>query len=333
MMTCVVALGGNAIQTGNVSTAEAQQMAIRRTVQQLMPLVLKDWRVVVTHGNGPQVGHLMLREQAAESEQSPAMPLSVCGAMTEGMIGGWIQLEFTRAFRELGLSKTAASVVTLTEVDAEDPAFKNPTKPVGPFYTEEEAAQVLAEHPDFVLREDAGRGIRRVVASPRPQGIIEIEAIRELVQSGVLTIAVGGGGIPVSSGAGGLCYRDAVIDKDLSTAKLAELLEADELIILTGVDYVYVDFGKPQQRRLENVTLDEMQAYMAQEQFAPGSMLPKIEACCEFLKNRPKGRAVISSLDKLSEVIVGRAGTCIHAGHAHHSTNLDKQKLRQPAYV
>lgn len=312
MKKIIIALGGNAIQTGE-HTAAAQQMSIRSTVGQLMPLLSKDYQVVITHGNGPQVGQLLLQQQAADSELTPALPLSTCVAMTQGMIGCWIQHEFVRAIADRGLEREVASVVTQVEVDLKDPAFKNPTKPIGPFYSEEEAEALAKANPEYTFKEDAGRGIRRVVASPKPKDILEVSVIDSLVRQGNLVIAAGGGGIPVTSTWGGLQLVDAVIDKDLASAKLAELIGADTLIILTGVDNVYINYNKPDQKKLEDVTVAEMEQYIREGHFAAGSMLPKVEACCEFLKNHPDGMAVISSLDNLAEVLSSGAGTRIRS--------------------
>lgn len=309
----IIALGGNAIQTGE-NTALAQQLAIRSTVNQLMPLLSMNYEIVITHGNGPQVGQLMLQQQASASERTPALPLNTCVAMTQGMIGCWIQHEFVRAVAEWGLKKNVVSLVTQVEVDTADPAFQNPTKPVGPFYTEAEAKHLSDENPDYVFREDAGRGYRRVVPSPKPRDILEIPAIEALIAQGSLVIAAGGGGIPVACTWGGLRLVDAVIDKDLASAKLAERMGADILIILTGVDNVYINFNKPDQKKLEYVTVDEMEKYIAEGHFAAGSMLPKVEACVEFIHSKPDGTAIISSLQNLPQVLAGGEGTIIRAG-------------------
>lgn len=308
----IIALGGNAIQAGE-NTALAQQLAIRSTVNQLMPLLSKDYKVVVTHGNGPQVGQLMLQQQAADGERTPALPLNTCVAMTQGMIGCWIQHEFVRAIAERGLKRNVVSLVTQVEVNTSDPELKNPTKPVGPFYSEEEAKRLAAENPGFVFKEDAGRGIRRVVPSPKPRDILELPAIDFLVNEGNLVIAAGGGGIPVACTWGGLQLVDAVIDKDLASAKLAERIDADTLIILTGVDNVYINFNKPDQKKLEDVTVGEMEKYIADGHFAAGSMLPKVEACINFLRSKQGGTAIISSLKNLHHVLFDGAGTIIRS--------------------
>jgi carbamate kinase len=312
MKKIIIALGGNAIQNGE-NTALAQQMTIRETVHRLMPLLSGDYEVVITHGNGPQVGQLMIQQQVSDSDLTPALPLNTCVAMTQGMIGCWIQHEFTHVFAEMEIDKEAVSIVTQVEVDGADPAFQNPTKPVGPFYSAEDAARLAKENPDYVFKEDAGRGIRRVVASPTPRNILELSTINSLTKQGKLVVAAGGGGIPVAKIENELHLVDAVIDKDLASAKLAELMDADTLIILTGVNNVFVNFNKPDQRKLEEVSVDEMEQYIVEGHFAAGSMLPKVVACCMFLRNKPDGTAIISSLKNLPQVLNNRAGTIIHS--------------------
>lgn len=315
MEKIILALGGNAIQSGE-NTALAQQLAIRRTVGQMMPLLMKECEIVVTHGNGPQVGQLLIQQKTADSSRTPALPLNTCVAMTQGMIGCWIRHEFDRAIKAKGLKKEVVSVVTHVAVDANDPAFAKPTKPVGPFYDQTEAKFLADENPDYVFIEDSGRGIRRVVASPKPKDILELSSIQSLAAQGKLVIAAGGGGIPVTYKDEEIQLVDAVIDKDLASAKLAELMDADTLIILTGVDYVYVNYNKPDQTKLEAVTVDELQEYIAQGQFAAGSMLPKVEACCDFIRKHPQGTAIISSLENLNNVLTQKGGTTIRAGSA-----------------
>lgn len=308
----VVALGGNAILT-NDPTAEAQEQALNVTAKQLMPLALEpDVELVVTHGNGPQVGNLLLQQLGSDSEKNPAMPLDTAVAMTQGQIGYWMTQAFTKALLDEGVSDVpVAAVVTRVVVCEDDPAFENPTKPIGPFYDEEAMKVQQEEYPDWVFVEDSGRGYRRVVPSPKPVRIVEAEAVKPLIDAGVLTTVSGGGGIPVIENEDGTYTGvEAVIDKDFSAAKLAELVEADELIILTAVDNVYVNFNKPEQKKLERITMSEIQEYVEQGQFAAGSMGPKVQAAMSFVE-RTGRPAIITSLDNLPDFLENGTGTII----------------------
>ncbi|MBR3217965.1 MAG: carbamate kinase, partial [Exiguobacterium sp.] len=240
----VIALGGNAIQQGKDATAEAQIQAVEATAESLAELIAEGVEVIITHGNGPQVGNLMLQQAASDSPATPAMPLDVCGAMTQGMIGYWFENALTKALRARGLEQHVAALVTRSIVDPNDSAFHHPTKPIGPFYTKEEALH-LERTTGYVFKEDAGRGYRRVVPSPLPVKIAEHAVIRTLVEAGHIVVASGGGGIPVMETADGYVGIEAVIDKDFAAAKLADLVNADVLLILTAVEHVYVNFGKP----------------------------------------------------------------------------------------
>ena len=306
----VVALGGNAILSTDPS-AQAQQAALVETARHLVKLIQNGDELIITHGNGPQVGNLLLQHLMADSEKNPAFPLDSLVAMTEGSIGFWLQCALDNALLDVGLDKNVTSVVTQVIVDKEDPAFINPTKPIGPFYSEEDA-KAESEKTGATFKEDAGRGWRKVVASPKPIDIKEINSIRTLLDNGQVVIAAGGGGIPVVKNENGyLRGVEAVIDKDFASQRLAELVEADLFIVLTSVDYVYVNYNKPDQEKLEHVTVSQLKAYIKQGQFAPGSMLPKVEAAIDFVTNRPEGKAVITSLSNLGALIESESGTII----------------------
>lgn len=306
----VVALGGNAILSSDPS-AQAQQKALEDTAKHLVKLIKNGDNLIITHGNGPQVGNLLLQNIAADSDKNPAFPLDSLVAMTEGSIGFWLQNALQNALKSEGIKKEVASVITQVIVDKNDPAFDNLSKPIGPFYTEEEA-KTEEERTGATFKEDAGRGWRKVVASPKPINIKEIETIRTLLNSGSVVIAAGGGGIPVvEEEQGQLTGVEAVIDKDFASQTLAELVDADLFIVLTGVDYVFVNFNKPDQTKLEHVSVAELEDYIKEEQFAPGSMLPKVEAAMAFVNNKPNSKAVITSLENLGELIASDSGTII----------------------
>lgn len=307
----VIALGGNAILSSDAS-AKAQQKALEETVKSLVELIKDGHDLIITHGNGPQVGNLLLQQLAAHSEKNPAMPLDTLVAMTEGSIGFWLETALTNELLAQGIDKEVATVLTEVIVDSADPAFKQPTKPIGPFLTEEEAQKEAAET-GAQFKEDAGRGWRKVVASPKPVDIKEARIIKNLVDDGVIVISAGGGGIPVLKDAttGKLSGVEAVIDKDFASQTLSELVEADLFIILTGVDNVYINFNQPNQEKLETVSVSELKTYMRQGQFAAGSMLPKIEAAIGFVESQPGRKAVITSLENISEFLVHNRGTQI----------------------
>ncbi|MFX3625398.1 MAG: carbamate kinase [Ectobacillus sp.] len=305
----VIALGGNAIQSGDAS-AHSQQEALERTAAQLVDFIEQDIDIIITHGNGPQVGNILLQQKAAHSDKNPAMPLDTCGAMSQGMIGYWFQNALDKQLRARGIRKDVCTIITRVTVASDDPAFSNPTKPIGPFYTEDEAMQMMKES-NAVFKEDAGRGWRRVVPSPLPIGIKESEIINALVDQGHIVIAVGGGGIPVLESFDGFTGVEAVIDKDFAAQKLAQLVEADLLLILTAVDHVYIDFNKPTQKKLDKVSLTRLQTYIDEQQFAPGSMLPKIQAAMQFAGSKEGRKTIITSLDKACDALQGYAGTVI----------------------
>ncbi|MFB8577904.1 carbamate kinase [Enterococcus hirae] len=308
----VVALGGNAILSTDAS-AKAQQEALMETAKYLVKFIEQGDELIISHGNGPQVGNLLIQQQAADSEKTPAMPLDTCVAMTEGSIGYWLQNAMGEVLKEKGIDKDVVSLVTQVIVDENDPSFKNPSKPVGPFYTEEEANEQMKADSTVTFKEDAGRGWRKVVASPKPISIKEARVIETLVEQGVITVSVGGGGIPVVEMATGLEGREAVIDKDFASEKLAEIIDADLLIVLTGVDNVYVNYQKPDQKKLETVSVSEMKQYIDENQFAPGSMLPKVEAAIAFVEAKPKAKAIITSLENIENLLASEEGTIIVA--------------------
>lgn len=306
----VVALGGNAILSSDASAA-AQIKAVKETVQQLVAFVQQGDQLIISHGNGPQVGNLLIQQAASDSKQTPAMPLDTTGAMSQGEIGYWMQNAFNEVLAEAGLDLDVATIVTQTIVDAQDPAFKTPTKPIGPFYAQAEVQQQQANNPEAQFVEDAGRGWRRVVPSPKPIGIQEANVIKKMVEANVITISAGGGGVPVVKEGHRLRGVEAVIDKDFASEKLAELVDADMLIILTAVDNVYVNFNQPDQKKLTNVTTAELEQYIADDQFAKGSMLPKIQAAVEYVNQRPDSKAVITSLANVKNLLANDAGTII----------------------
>jgi carbamate kinase len=313
----VVALGGNAILSDDPST-EGQMKALRHTSKQLVELIKQGHELIISHGNGPQVGNLLLQQAIAQSDKNPALSLDTCVAMTQGSIGYWLQNTMHEAMVEAGLNKQVASVVTQVVVDENDPAFTNPTKPIGPFFSQEQAEKAAEENGETYV-EDAGRGYRKVVPSPKPQTIIEYPIIKTLIENGYVTISAGGGGIPVKKVANGYEGVEAVIDKDFASAKLANLVEADYLFILTGVDNVYVNYNQPNQEKLEEVTVDQLKQWIKEEQFAPGSMLPKVEAAISFVEGRPESKAVITSLENINSIFTGGSATVVQAGSAEEA--------------
>jgi len=309
----VIALGGNALQRQGEATAIAQQDVADATARCLVPLIAQGYELVIVHGNGPQVGNIVLHEEALNTNETPTLPLDSCVAMSQGMIGFWLQQALIDEFRNEGMANTAVTLVTEMLVDKDDPAFQNPSKPIGPFYTTEESARAAAETRRFVIKEDAGRGWRRVVPSPKPKEVIEANAIETLLASGVTVITAGGGGVPVVMTDGrGLKGVEAVIDKDFSAAVVADMVHADRLVILTAVDEVTINYGKPDETPLHDVTAEEIEHYISEGQFAPGSMLPKVQAAMQFA--RASGRpASIGSLDRVTDVLEGKSGTTITA--------------------
>ena len=305
----VVALGGNAL--GN--TPEEQLNLVRETAKTIVDLSEAGYEVIVGHGNGPQVGmiNLAMEFSSTKGGNTPFMPFPECGAMSQGYIGYHLQQAIQQELKARHIDKECASVITQVVVDEKDPGFANPTKPVGSFYTKEEADKIAAEK-GFTFVEDAGRGYRRVVPSPIPKRIVELKVVEQLVKAGDIVITVGGGGIPVVETPNGLKGVAAVIDKDRSSALLAESIGADMLIILTAVDRVCINFNKPDQKELPTMTLAEADKYIGEKQFAPGSMLPKVQSCIEFVKNNTHGgTALITSLQKAALALKGETGTMI----------------------
>lgn len=311
MKKLVIALGGNALQeAGKPATAQAQLEVVEKTSEYIADIVERGYEVIVAHGNGPQVGRIVIQNEAA-SAATPAMPFDVCGAMSQGMIGYHIQQGLSKVLRHRGINKNVVTIVTQVVVDKDDPKFKAPSKPIGPFYTEEEAKAIAAEK-GYTMKEDAGRGWRRVVASPLPVEIVELDAVKTLNDAGFVVVTVGGGGIPVvRNEAGDLEGVAAVIDKDLASEKLARDMDADALVILTAVEKVSINFKKPDQKDLDRMSAAEAKQYIKEGHFAPGSMLPKIEAALNFVESKPGRIAIITSLDKAVDAIEGRAGTTI----------------------
>ena len=306
----VIALGGNALG----SNLPEQMIAVKQTAKAIADLIEQGHQVVIAHGNGPQVGMIqnaMTELTRSNPEKYIPCPLSVCVAMSQGYIGYQLSQAILEELLDRGIQKGVATVLTQVEVDPDDPAFQNPTKPIGAFMTKEEADALVKER-DYKVVEDSGRGYRRVVASPQPQSIVEIQSIQDMVEADLVVVACGGGGIPVFKTEGHhLKGAAAVIDKDFASEKMAEQLDADTLIILTAVEKVAVNFGKPGQRWLDSLTPEEARRYMDEGQFAPGSMLPKVQAAVKFAESRPGRRALITLLEKAGAGVAGETGTTI----------------------
>ncbi|KEY57635.1 carbamate kinase [Serratia sp. DD3] len=303
----VLALGGNALGEG---LAE-QMQAVKTTARAIVDLIAHGHQVVVTHGNGPQVGMINLAfEAAAKTEaHTPMLPMSVCVALSQGYIGYDLQNALREELLDRNIDKPVATLITQVIVSADDPAFLNPTKPIGSFFTEAEA-KVMTKN-GYNMKEDAGRGYRRVVASPKPVDIVEKETVRTMMDAGQVVITVGGGGIPVIAEGHHLRGASAVIDKDWASAKLAEMIDADMLIILTAVEKVAINFGKPNEQWLDKLSVSDAQRFIAEEHFAKGSMLPKVEAAVAFAESKPGRQALITVLSKAQEGIEGKTGTVI----------------------
>lgn len=305
----VLALGGNALQKNGEATAEAQKK-VAESVGKIIADLASNYEIVIAHGNGPQVGNILIHEETAATDKAPAMPLETAVAMSQGQIGYWLTQAISNAFLKRGKSTEVATVVSQVVVDRNDPAFKNPTKPIGQFYSESEAKK-LAREKGWTVKEDSGRGWRRVVASPKPIDIVEKKAITEMVSSGIIVIAAGGGGIPV--------YRtkitkrlkgiDAVIDKDFAAEKLAELVKADIFVSVTAVPNVYINYGLPDQQALHQVTAKEIANLTKYGYFKAGSMLPKVEAAAAFAKKSRVG--IITNIENLKTALAGHAGTIV----------------------
>ncbi|WBW97474.1 carbamate kinase [Oceanirhabdus sp. W0125-5] len=312
-MKIVLALGGNALQSNpKDKSAQAQLNTCKDTAVSIVDLIEEGHRVSIVHGNGPQVGQIVASIEAAHksSEANLLMPFDVCGSFSQGYIGYHLQNAISEELAKRNIKKNVGTVVTQVVVDKNDAGFQNPTKPIGSFYNEEEAKK-LEEENGYVMKEDAGRGYRRVVASPKPVDVIEKDIIKSLVENENIIIACGGGGIPVIREDGMVKGVPAVIDKDFAAEKLAEILDADALVILTAVDRVCVNFNKPDQKELAEINIEEVDKYIEEGQFAPGSMLPKVEACKKFVLNDASKIAIIASLAKAKEALRGESGTRI----------------------
>jgi carbamate kinase len=311
----VVALGGNAAYPPTIQGTAAEQLALMRQVcAHLVEIIRAGWQLVLTHGNGPVVGNILYR-MARTADELPPMPMDVCVAHSQGGMGYMLQQSLANVLQERGFDVVVSCIVTEVEVDADDPAFERPTKPVGRFFAEAEAQQ-MAARTGWTFAEDSGRGWRRIVASPRPRRILDLKTVDALLAAGVVPIACGGGGVPVVRGTDGHWSGvAAVIDKDLTSALLAAHLHADALVMLTGVDRVALDFNRPTQRWLDHLSLAEARAHAAAGQFPPGSMGPKIDAAISYLEEAPEanphGEVIITSLEKTFEALMGNGGTHI----------------------
>ena len=302
-MKVVIALGGNALG----DSPQKQKEIVKQTAKYIVPIIKAGYEVVLTHGNGPQVGLINLAFDEGKKANSKVyeMPFSECGAMSQGYIGYHLQNAIQNELNEQGIDKKIISVITQVEVDINDKAFLNPTKPIGAFYSKEEAEKM-----PYPTKEDAGRGYRRVIASPKPQKIIEESAVKNLIENNFIVITCGGGGIPVINQDGKYIGVDAVIDKDFASSKLADEIDSDILLILTAVENACINYNTPQEKKLYDTSVEEMMEYNKQGYFYAGSMKPKVEACLEFVKKANR-IAIITSIDKAIEALNGKAGTRI----------------------
>lgn len=304
----VIALGGNAL--GN--TPEEQQNKIDSVAESLVGLIAQGYEIIVSHGNGPQVGmiNLAFAESSENNSKIPYMPMPECTAMSQGYIGYHLQKGILKELRRRGMPWHVSTMITQIEVDPKDEAFNKPTKPIGAYYTKEQAEELMAQNPGQLYAEDAGRGYRRMVASPKPVDIVEKDSILNLLDNEFIVIACGGGGIPVIKKGEGIYEGiDAVIDKDFASSKLADLIDAEYFFILTAVDKVSINWGKPDQKDLSHMTIEEAEKYCNEGHFAPGSMLPKVMAAINFAKGKKGRKAVIASLEKAPLAIQGLSGT------------------------
>ncbi len=308
MSKIVIALGGNALQSGNSApTAQAQLEVVRQTAEYIAQISAMGYELAIVHGNGPQVGRILLSSETAK-EVVPPMPFDVCGAMSQGYIGYHIQQALRYALAKKNRNIPVVTLLTQMVVEKSDPAFQNPTKPIGPFYSAEEAAN-LSQEKGYTMKEDAGRGYRRVVASPMPRRIVEIGEVKKLWKD-TIVVCCGGGGVPVVENPDGTLEGvAAVIDKDFAAELLAEQVDADVLMILTEVEQVAINWGKPDQENLCSMSLAQAAEYVAQGQFAPGSMLPKVEAAMRFVRANPGKKAIITALNKALDALEGKTGT------------------------
>ena len=306
----VLALGGNALQKNGEATAEAQKKVASK-VGELIAKLSDKYEIIVAHGNGPQVGNILIHEESSATEKAPAMPLETAVAMSQGQIGYWLTQSINNALAKLGKRRKVVTIISQVIVDRNDPAFRNPTKPIGEFY-DQKTAESLAKQKGWAVKEDAGRGWRRVVASPKPIDIVEKGTIRSLAEDGAIVIAVGGGGIPVikTKVLKRLKGIDAVIDKDYAAEKLAEQVDADIFISLTAVPYAYLNYGLPNQEPIHKITLSEIKNLIKYGYFKPGSMLPKVESAISFAK-KPSRIGIITDIPHLEDALHGKSGTII----------------------
>jgi carbamate kinase len=306
-MKIVIALGGNAL--GN--SPQEQLSLVKDTAKPLVDLIEEGHQLIIAHGNGPQVGMINLAmEVSNQKANTPIMPFAECGAMSQGYIGYHLQNAIREEMVSRNIHKEVVTLVTQVVVDENDPGFANPSKPVGGFHTLEES-QDLEKSKGYMMVEDSGRGYRRVVPSPKPMDVVEKNVIKALVDDGVIVITVGGGGIPVIKTEYGHRGVDAVIDKDFASAKIAEILHADYLFILTAIDRVMINYNKPNQQALDVMTVAQARQYMNENHFAPGSMLPKVQAAIDFIEHNPSGTAIIAALERAKDAIAGLSGTKI----------------------
>ena len=310
-MKIVLALGGNALQSNpKDASAETQLLTCKQTAKAIVELIRDGHTVVVVHGNGPQVGQILNTVESGHklNDSNVLFPFDVCVAFSQGYIGYHLQNAVEEELKRVGVKKSVGTIITQVVVDKDDPGFLNPTKPIGPFYSEEDASK-LEKEKGYIMKEDAGRGFRRTVASPRPIDVIEKDIIKILIDSQVIVISCGGGGVPVIVENDRIKGVAAVIDKDFAAEKLAEIIGADVLLILTAVNKVFINYNKPEEKALDVMNLEEVERYISENQFAPGSMLPKVEACKNFVQGRKDRIAIIASLDQAKEALKGTAGT------------------------
>ncbi len=307
-MKIVLALGGNALG----STPEEQRELVRNTAKPIADLIEENNDVIIAHGNGPQVGmiNLAMEVSSKSAAKTPEMPFPECGAMSQGYIGYHLQNAIREELLNRNIEKPVATIVTQVEVDKDDQAFKNPSKPIGKFYTKEESDQIVKEK-GYQMIEDSGRGYRRVVPSPIPVDVVEKDIVKALIEKDYVVITVGGGGIPVVKEGNSLKGVPAVIDKDFASEKIAEIMDVDYFTILTAVERVSINFGKENQKDLDKMTVKEAEKYIEEGHFAPGSMLPKVKAAVKFAKSKKGRKAVIASLDKAEEALNGKSGTLV----------------------
>lgn len=312
-MKITIALGGNALQSDTKDkSSESQLKTCKETAKSIVDLIEEGHQVSIVHGNGPQVGQIVNTIEVAHKADPSnlLLPFDVCGAFSEGYIGYHLQNAIKEELYVRNIDKSVGTIVTQVVVDKEDNGFKNPTKPIGSFYTREEAEKLQKEK-GYIMKEDAGRGYRRVVASPKPIDIVEKTMIKAMIDQGFITISCGGGGVPVVRNGNKLEGVAAVIDKDFAAEKLAEEIDADILLVLTAVDRVCINYNKPNQKELAKISLADLDKYISEGQFAPGSMLPKVEACKKFVEFNENKIAIISSLEKAKDALLGKDGTRI----------------------